>query len=202
MNSSIPPIALRQGRNLAQHVFLRTASRRFVNQDPRMQITRNVSITSRNDSLAFTSAFGNPKSGKTVVGMSKNGACRALSTISDSDNSTGGGFQKAPGQNVGETVHDPGSGPSPKERMAIVFSCVTCDARVTRTFTKRSYERGVVIVRVEKEDGCTREDGKDHCLHLIADNLGWFEDQPVNIETLMARRGEGVQRLKVRETTG
>eukprot|EP00960_Hanusia_phi_P043817 756272-Hanusia_phi.AAC.9 len=35
-------------------------------------------------------------------------------------------------------------------------------------------------------------------LHLIADNLGWFEDQPVNVETLLAREGEKVQRLVLR----
>jgi protein import protein ZIM17 len=28
--------------------------------------------------------------------------------------------------------------------------------------------------------------------HLVADNLKWFEDAPVNIETIMARQGEGV----------
>ena len=30
-------------------------------------------------------------------------------------------------------------------------------------------------------------------LHLIADNLGWFEDESVNIEQIMARQGEKVQ---------
>jgi hypothetical protein len=126
---------------------------------------------------------------------------------------------------------------------------------VTRIFSKRSYEKGVVIVRVEQEvifssadancscyahisqtnvhravhnflphkfptflfiiaivwnaplvmaghsvtlstrvyrlsshlhsrsqHGCKREDGGTHCLHLISDNLGWFEDNPVNVE--------------------
>lgn len=87
---------------------------------------------------------------------------------------------------------------------------------MTRVFGKRSYEKGVVIVRVEQkvapvllttlwrarlharthspaetrhkfarahmQDGCKRSDGADHCLHLIADNLGWFEDNPVNVE--------------------
>jgi len=31
--------------------------------------------------------------------------------------------------------------------------------------------------------------------HLIADNLGWFEDDPVNIEILMERNGEKVKKL-------
>jgi hypothetical protein len=36
-------------------------------------------------------------------------------------------------------------------------------------------------------------------MHLIADNLGWFEDQPVNVETLAARTGQSVQRVRVSE---
>ncbi len=83
--------------------------------------------------------------------------------------------------------------------MGIVFTCTTCEARVARTFTRRSYEKGVVIVRVEEKDGCTSKKGS--CLHLIADNLGWFEDNPVNVETMLAARGEAVQRIVVKETS-
>jgi hypothetical protein len=51
-------------------------------------------------------------------------------------------------------------------RLAITFTCKICDERLTRTFLKKSYEEGVVLVR------CTK------CLnnHIIADNLGWFSD--------------------------
>jgi hypothetical protein len=31
--------------------------------------------------------------------------------------------------------------------------------------------------------------------HLIADNLGWFRDERVNIETLSAEKGQTVRRL-------
>lgn len=34
-------------------------------------------------------------------------------------------------------------------------------------------------------------------MHLIADNLGWFEDEPVNVETLAARAGQSVQRVRM-----
>jgi len=117
--------------------------------------------------------------------------------------SMSGGFQKAPGQNQGEldAAKEPDSGPAAHEKMAIVFTCKTCEARVQRVFSKRSYERGVVIVRVEKEDGCHRKDEGDHCLHLIADNMGWFEDQPTNVEKLLAQQGEAVQRLVLRDWT-
>ena len=51
-------------------------------------------------------------------------------------------------------------------RLGIAFTCKVCDERITRTFLKQSYEKGVVIIK------CTK------CLnhHIIADNLGWFSD--------------------------
>ena len=51
-------------------------------------------------------------------------------------------------------------------RLGIAFTCNVCDERITRTFLKQSYEKGVVIIKCPK------------CLnhHIIADNLGWFSD--------------------------
>lgn len=51
-------------------------------------------------------------------------------------------------------------------RMGIQFRCKVCDHTLQKTFTRQSYEQGVVIIRC---DSCSN-------LHLIADNLGWFTD--------------------------
>ena len=48
----------------------------------------------------------------------------------------------------------------------------------------------VVLIRCE---GCDN-------LHLIADNLGWFRDEGVNIEQLMKEKGKKVYRYVTKET--
>ena len=62
----------------------------------------------------------------------------------------------------------------------MAFTCVKCETKQARTFSKESYEKGVVLVRCE---GCDK-------LHLIADNLGWFNDEKTNIQTIMEEKGE------------
>ena len=67
----------------------------------------------------------------------------------------------------------------------MMYTCKVCETKQTRTFTKQAYEEGVVLVRCE---GCNN-------LHLIADNLGWFEDDGVrrgdgvNVETILSKQG-------------
>jgi protein import protein ZIM17 len=52
-------------------------------------------------------------------------------------------------------------------------------------FTKRSYHHGVVLIKCEGCEG----------IHLIADNLGWFEDTSLNIEMILERNGEKYKKL-------
>jgi flavoprotein len=64
--------------------------------------------------------------------------------------------------------------------MLMAFTCSKCETKQARTFSKESYEQGVVLLRCE---GCDN-------LHLIADNLGWFRDNKVNIQQIMEEKGE------------
>ena len=66
----------------------------------------------------------------------------------------------------------------------MVFTCGACETRAVKTFTRRAYDKGIVIVTCP---GCQNK-------HLVADNLGWFGDN-TNVETLLAERGEEVKQL-------
>lgn len=68
-----------------------------------------------------------------------------------------------------------------------MFTCTKCDNRTTRMFTKHSYHHGVVLIRCECCEG----------VHLIADNLGWFDDGISNIEQFLKFKGEELKKLSV-----
>jgi hypothetical protein len=51
--------------------------------------------------------------------------------------------------------------------------------------SKQAYTKGLVLARCP---GCQN-------LHLIADNLGYFSDRRVNLETLMAEKGEEITKI-------
>lgn len=73
--------------------------------------------------------------------------------------------------------------------LAMFFTCNKCNTRAGRTFSKDSYTKGVVLIRCA---GCDN-------LHLVADNLGWFRDSPVNIEQIMQEKNEHIQRIESQE---
>lgn len=67
--------------------------------------------------------------------------------------------------------------------LAMIFTCKVCDTRSVKTFSRVSYEKGVVLARC---GGCNN-------VHLIADRLGWF-GEPGSIEEFLAARGEEMKR--------
>lgn len=69
-------------------------------------------------------------------------------------------------------------------RIMIAMNCDACDTKLVKSMSKKSYVEGVVLIRC---DGC-------RSVHLIADNLGWFDDKNVNIEDIMKLKGEEVLR--------
>lgn len=65
----------------------------------------------------------------------------------------------------------------------MAYTCAKCETKQARTFNKDSYLKGVVLLRCE---GCDS-------LHLVADNLGWFQDGGTNIEEIMRKKGQNVR---------
>lgn len=81
-------------------------------------------------------------------------------------------------------------------RLSITFTCTVpdCGTRSTHEFTKRSYQKGIVIVQCP---GCESR-------HLIADHLGWFKESTEEgklktVEDLMRAKGESVKRGRIGE---
>lgn len=67
------------------------------------------------------------------------------------------------------------------------FTCKKCNTRNdNKIISKLAYTKGVVIVRC---DGCKNN-------HLIADNMGWFDNNRRNIEQILKKKGESVRRIR------
>lgn len=73
----------------------------------------------------------------------------------------------------------------------LMFTCAPCGNKMARTFTKDAYHKGVVLIRC---DSCNE-------IHLIADNLGWFEDDKWNVETDQASKGKLLPKVNNEEVS-
>jgi mitochondrial protein import protein ZIM17 len=67
--------------------------------------------------------------------------------------------------------------------MVIVFTCKVCETRAAKSFSRRAYDHGVVLVRCP---GCEN-------LHLVADRLGYFEDESWDLEKFLKESGGKVK---------
>ncbi|RLN96433.1 hypothetical protein BBJ28_00002964 [Nothophytophthora sp. Chile5] len=69
------------------------------------------------------------------------------------------------------------------EKFVMVYTCSVCETRSAKTISQHAYYHGVVLVRCP---GCEN-------LHLVADRLGWFEDDATDVESLLREKGESVR---------
>ena len=77
-----------------------------------------------------------------------------------------------------------------KENYVIQFTCKQCDNRLTRMFSKHAYHKGIVLIQCDKCSGN----------HLIADNIGWFNNngKKENIEEILKSKGQGYVKSSVK----
>ncbi|KAJ1927027.1 hypothetical protein IWQ60_003282 [Tieghemiomyces parasiticus] len=75
--------------------------------------------------------------------------------------------------------------PEPQEqpKLFLRFTCKVCQTPSQKLISKQAYTEGVVLIQC---DECKNR-------HLIADNLGWFRDENVNVEDLVKEKGQVVR---------
>ncbi|KAJ1606677.1 hypothetical protein OIY81_1649 [Cryptosporidium canis] len=136
-------------------------------------------------------ALGGAKCGPWVAGvasMGVSGLIRSRRLISTLDGDFGAGAEEILGQQASSSSEQGGLERRPGELDIdsiqgtldygqdglYVFSCVcnVCGHPITKKFSKKAYNEGVVIVRC---DNC-----RNH--HLVSDKLGWFGDTGENFD--------------------
>lgn len=98
-----------------------------------------------------------------------------------SDSRPGNEFDSARSHST-STLPDAAEPEANRKELAALFTCGVCDTRVAKTFSRRSYEQGVVLVKCPS---CNN-------LHVLADRLGWF-GEPGSAESFLAEQGQEVR---------
>lgn len=88
---------------------------------------------------------------------------------------------------VGDAFGAPSASDDPQARFVVLYTCKVCETRAAKSVSRQAYTAGVVLLRC---DGCQK-------LHLFADHLGWFDDERVDIESIMAEKGLKVGRTSL-----
>jgi hypothetical protein len=115
-------------------------------------------------------AAGAPRSARSVHPVAAHGPRRGFSTL------------EAVGDAFGVPATD-----DPHARFVVLYTCKVCETRAAKSVSRQAYTAGVVLLRC---DGCQK-------LHLFADHLGWFDDERVDIESIMAEKGLKVGRTSL-----
>ena len=74
---------------------------------------------------------------------------------------------------------------SPGDKMIVAMTCNVCETRFAKQISKQAYEEGVVLAHCP---GCQN-------IHLIADRLGWFDDESWDITKLVQEKGASVTHI-------
>lgn len=115
---------------------------------------------------------------------SKPSVAEQISGLSTEDQERIVAALQAPEKEKSSVMGGGGIGPADGDMVA-AFTCGPCDYRMVKRFSKHAYTKGIVIVE------CPNCRAK----HLLADNLGWLEDEARNIEDILREKGESFTRI-------
>ncbi|KAK0631664.1 DNL zinc finger-domain-containing protein [Immersiella caudata] len=82
------------------------------------------------------------------------------------------------------TPESPEQPRSPPPSYELIFTCTPCSTRSRHTISKQGYHHGTVLVTCPE---CRNR-------HIIADNLKIFGDKKINIEDILAERGQSIKK--------